>query len=224
MFRVLRCSEWIRESVRACFEKHTLPLLVKILYVEMLMSLTLSQFDLRMNPSSFFSTTAERSFHCCSLRRLGCALANLWTSSLASQMRIDSGRQQINENSPCSSSSSVPASRARERAIESEKMKVRGGAAKIESRSLKSKRAWRCSFSAGSTPIFTTKYSLERSRQDLSDLHASFVHPSALLQSQNFSNFQSFFSVNVRIAKSLYFQILPRFPLILMKFSRSNCF
>ena len=62
----------------------------------------------------------------------------------------------------------------------------RGGLAKTKSRSLKIERTLGGSLSAISTPIFATKYSLEISWRDLSDLH-----PFAPLQLQNFSNSES---------------------------------
>ena len=46
------------------------------------------------------------------------------------------------------------------------------GSAKIKSRSLKIKWTFRGSFSAVSTPIFASKYSLESSWRDRQDLHA----------------------------------------------------
>jgi len=93
----------------------------------------------------------------------------------------------------------------------------RGGSVKIKSHSLKIKWTLRGSFSAVSTPIFSSKYSLESSWRDLQDLHAF-----ALLRSQYFSKDSFFFGVfHVRNAKTFtFFQNSSWFSLILMKFAR----
>ena len=86
--------------------------------------------------------------------------------------------------------------------LPSEKCSGQGGSVKIKSQGWKIKWTSRGSFSAVSTPIFASKYSLESFWRDLQDLHAF-----APLRPQYFSKISSiFFGVfKIRHAENLKF-------------------
>lgn len=99
----------------------------------------------------------------------------------------------------------------------------RGGSAKIKSHSLKIKWTLRGSFSSVSMPMFATKYSLECSWRDLSDLIRIWdLHHFATLQSQIFSKLspKEFAFSGEKSKYVAFFSNFPQFSLIVMKCAR----
>ena len=79
-------------------------------------------------------------------------------------------------------------------------------------------QTFRGSFSAVSTPIFASKYSLESSWRDLQDLHLCVLHTFAPLRSQNFSQKSSTFFRDWKFEFLIFFIFSSKFALFSAKF------